>query len=158
MHAVPIKQKEAFDFIDALHRHHKRPTGWLFGIGALNSSGKLVGVCVVGRPSARHADDGMTVEITRLCTDGSRNACSFLYGAAWRAARAIGYTRACTFILPEEGGASLRGSGWIKRGATRGETWSRGSRLRDDKHPIGPKERWCVGAWAEDFLPREGGV
>lgn len=149
LHAAPVKQAEAFAFIDALHRHHKRPVGWLFGIGARNASGKLVGVCVVGRPSARHCDDGYTVEVTRLCTDGSRNACSFLYAAAWRAARAIGYTRACTFILPEEGGASLRASGWIKHGATRGETWSRSSRLREDKHPVGPKERWCVGTWPD---------
>ncbi|WP_077807255.1 XF1762 family protein [Neoasaia chiangmaiensis] len=147
MIAFPVKQAQAFAMIDAIHRHHKRPVGWLFGIGARDAEGKVVGVCVVGRPSARRDDDGLTVEVTRLCTDGTRNACSFLYGASWRAARSIGYVRACTFIFPEEGGASLRASGWSLLGTTPGRSWSVPSRIREDKHPLGIKEKWGIGDW-----------
>ncbi|WP_371869856.1 XF1762 family protein [Asaia siamensis] len=142
--ARPIRQSVAFEFIDALHRHHDRPTGWLFGISAVDMTDAICGVCVVGRPSSRKKDDGLTVEITRLCTDGTFNACSFLYGAAWRAARAIGYRRGFTFTDPEESGASLRASGWVQDGETPGRSWSVPSRERSDKHPLGRKIRWRI--------------
>jgi hypothetical protein len=88
--------------------------------------------------------DGYTAEVTRLATDGTRNACSALYGAAWRAARAIGYRRMISYTLPEEGGASLRGAGWRLVGEAGGGSWSRASRARVDTHPTGTKLRWEV--------------
>jgi len=96
----------------------------------------------VGRPVARRSDDGWTLEVTRLCTDGAPNACSFLYAAAWRATRALGYRKLITFTLPSEGGASLRAAGWRLVGSTPGRSWSVPSRPRVDKHPLQTKLRW----------------
>jgi hypothetical protein len=102
-------------------------------------SDRLVGVVIVGRPVSRHRDDGVTLEVTRLCTDGTRNACSFLYGAAARAAFALGYSRIGTYILKSEPGTTLKAAGWKLIGETPGRSWSVPSRPRDDKHPIEPK-------------------
>jgi hypothetical protein len=99
---------------------------------------------MVGRPVARHADDGWTLEVTRCCTDGTQNACSTLYAAAWRAARALGYHRLITFTLPQEGGASLRASGWRELYRTKGGSWDREDRPRVDKHPTQPKTLWEI--------------
>ena len=107
----PITITEAKAFVAEHHRHHKAPQGGLFAV-ACQADGAIVGVAVVGRPSARLSADGYTAEVTRLCTTGQPNACSVLYSAAWRAARALGYRRLITYTLPEEGGASLRASGW----------------------------------------------
>lgn len=112
-----ISLKEANDFVQALHRHHPPVVGHKFSIGCEIESidgnrPVLVGVVIVGRPVSRHRDDGMTLEVTRLCTDGTKNACSFLYGKAARAAFALGYRRIGTYTLPDEGGASLRAAGW----------------------------------------------
>ena len=85
-----ISLKDANAFVDALHRHHKKVQGHKFSLAAYDGD-RLVGVCIVGRPVARMLDDGSRVEVTRLCTDGTKNACSFLYGAAARAAWALGY-------------------------------------------------------------------
>ena len=122
---VHIELAEANAFVDALHRHHKKVVGHKFSLGAVTTEphlcskdncptmhDKLVGVAIVGRPVARHRDDGATLEVTRLCTDGTRNTCSFLYGACARAAFALGYERIGTYTLQDEGGASLRASGW----------------------------------------------
>lgn len=117
----PIGYKEACEFIDRLHRHHRPPQGHKFSIGADDGSG-LVGVVCVGRPVARKADNGWTAEVTRLCTDGSENACSLLYGAAARAAKAMGYRKIITYILGSETGASLRASGWTLNGTTPGRS------------------------------------
>jgi hypothetical protein len=133
--------KEANDFVAELHRHHKPVVGHKFSIGAVKD-GKLVGVAIIGRPVARMLDNGLTLEVTRLCTDGTRNACSFLYGAAARAAFALGYKRIGTYTLPDEGGASLRASGWKLLGEKGGGTWNRAARARTDKHPTVPKLRW----------------
>lgn len=137
----PITFKEACEFICKHHRHHKPPQGWKFGI-AVNDGQKVVGVATVGRPVARCLDNGWTLEVTRCCSDGTKNALSILYGAAWRAARAMGYTRLITYTLIEEGGASLKASGWKVVGQTRGGSWSCKSRLRVDKHPLGQKLLW----------------
>jgi hypothetical protein len=137
----PIIFRDACAFIDRLHRHHRPPQGHKFSIGA-ERYGSLVGVVVVGRPVSRHADDGHTAEVTRLCTDGTENACSLLYSAAARAAKAMGYARIITYILGSEHGASLRASGWEMDGRTAGGSWSRESRDRDDKHPLESKTRW----------------
>ena len=104
---------------------------------------KVVGVAIVGRPVARMLDNGWVLEVNRCCTDGTRNACSALYGAAWRAARALGYRRLITYTLPSEGGASLRGAGWRVVGQTTNVNgWSCPSRPRVDTHPLQAKLCW----------------
>ena len=138
LRAVPLSFKDAADFVRRYHRHHTPPAGHKFSIGAARD-GELVGVVIVGRPVARRRDDGMTLEVTRLCTDGTANACSFLYGAAARAAFALGYTRIGTYILKREPGTSLAAAGWKLIGETPGKSWSVPSRPREDKHPIEPK-------------------
>lgn len=139
----PITLTEAMCFVKQRHRHHQPPQGGLFAIGcAIQGSEEPCGVAIVGRPVARRADDGWTCEVTRLCTDGSRNACSMLYRACWRAARAMGYRRLLTYTLPEEGGASLRGAGAKLIGETKGGSWNRDARPRVDKHPLQKKLIW----------------
>lgn len=107
---VPVTFRQACDFVAVHHRHHRPPRGMKFAIGVSNGC-CLVGVATVGRPVARHLDDGRTVEVTRTCTDGTRNANSALYGAAWRVARAMGYRRLVTYTQDGETGASLRAAG-----------------------------------------------
>jgi hypothetical protein len=138
---VPCTLREACAFVAQHHRHHRPPRGCLFCIGAVVEE-RVVGVAIVGRPVARALQDGFTAEVTRVATDGTRNACSALYGAAWRAARAIGYRRLVTYTLPSEGGASLRGAGWRCIGEAGGGSWSRASRPRVDMHPMQQKMRW----------------
>lgn len=138
----PLTFKEAKRFMDR-HRHHRPPPGGLFAIGVARAdAAESCGCVIIGRPVARHLDDGWTVEVTRLCTDGSRNACSMLYRAAWRAARAMGYRRLITYNLPEEGGASLRGAGFRLVGSAGGGAWNRVQRPRVDLHPQQRKLRW----------------
>lgn len=90
------------------------PRGHKFSIGLINEAGVLIGVAMVGRPVARALDDGFTAEVNRTCTDGSANANSALYGAAWRACKGMGYTRIVTYTQYGESGASLRAAGWVK--------------------------------------------
>ena len=137
----PITYKEACAFIAEHHRHHLPPQGWKFGVAA-NDGEKVIGVITVGRPVARFLDNGWTLEVTRCCTDGTRNANSFLYSAAWRAAKALGYKRLITYTLPEEGGASLRASNWKLIGEAGGGYWNCQSRPRVDTHPTGQKLLW----------------
>ena len=113
IHAVPMKLSEAADFVDNFHRHNKGPIGGLFAVGASDGD-KLVGVAIVGRPVSRHLDDGMTAEVTRCCVveDAPKGCCSFLYGRAWQAAKALGWRKLITYTLQSESGASLRGAGW----------------------------------------------
>ena len=110
MQIVPITLKDAKEFIKQNHRHNKPPTGWKFGIGLMYRE-ELIGVATAGRPVARHLDDGFTLEINRTCTDGTPNANSKLYGAVWRAAKAMGYKRAITYTQANETGSSLRAVG-----------------------------------------------
>lgn len=105
-----VELAEANAFVRLHHRHHKPVVGHKFSLGAA-LAGALVGVVIVGRPVSRMRDDGSTLEVTRLATDGTRNACSFLYGAAARAAFALGYRKIGTYILKSEDGTSLRACG-----------------------------------------------
>lgn len=142
----PITYPEAAAFIAEHHRHHLPPQGWKFGI-AVNDGERVRGVVTVGRPVARHLDDGLTLEVTRCCTDGAKNAPSMLYGAAWRAAKALGYKRLITYTLTEEPGTSLTAAGWRLVAESSGGSWSRTDRPRVDTHPTQPKLRWeAVGA------------
>ena len=140
----PISFREASAFISQHHRHHRPPHGCKFCIGLVGPAGTLVAVATVGRPVARALDDGYTAEVTRLCTDGTRNAASMLYAASWRAARAMGYRRMITYTLADEPGTSVRAAGWREIARTRGGSWNVPSRPRIDKHPIGPKKRYEV--------------
>lgn len=140
---VPITFRTACDFILEHHRHHVPTMGQKFALGVEDPDGVLRGVAVIGRPVARHLDR-FTAEVNRTCTDGTANANSALYGAAWRAARAMGYTRLVTYTQEGESGASLRGAGWKCTGPT-GEKrgWGRPKRDRDDTHEVGiTRYRW----------------
>lgn len=140
---VPITRDEAVAFVVRHHRTHaKRPVGWRFGVGAARD-GEIIGVAMVSNPKARMLNDGWTVEVSRVCVlEGHPNACSLLYGACWRAARALGFRRLITYTLPSEGGASLRGAGWTLIGEAGGGSWSRRERPRIDEHPTQIKLRW----------------
>ncbi|NIR32908.1 MAG: hypothetical protein GWN84_27160 [Gammaproteobacteria bacterium] len=153
LETVPLTLSEANFFVAQHHRHHGPVVGHRFSIGAAKD-GVIVGVAIVGRPVGRHLDDGWTCEVTRVATDGTRNACSFLYGAAWRATKALGFRRLVTYTLDSESGASLRAAGWRVVGEVRGESWSRQSRPRVDKHPTQAKLRWEA---VSDGTVAEGG-
>lgn len=138
---VPISLRAANEFVSKLHRHHKATAGHKFSI-AVTDGENIRGVAIVGRPVSRHEDDGLTIEVNRVCTDGAANACSMLYGAARRAAKAMGYRRAITYTLPGEGGVSLKASGWKLVGLAGGGSWNREKRARVDKHPTETKWKW----------------
>lgn len=138
---IPMTLGEANAFVKQLHRHHQPVVGHKFSIGVSDGE-KVRGVVIVGRPVARRLDKGWTLEVTRCCTDGVKNGCSMLYGAAWRAAKALGYRRLVTYTLSEEGGASLRAAGWRVVAESPGGSWSCKSRPRVDKHPLQKKFRW----------------
>jgi hypothetical protein len=138
---MPITLREARAYVAENHRHHRAPQGGIFAV-AVCVGEEIRGVAIVGRPVARRASDGWTAEVTRVATDGSRNACSMLYRACWRAVRAMGYRRLVTYTLPSEGGASLRGAGFTVVGTTKGGRWERETRPRADDHPLSQKTIW----------------
>jgi hypothetical protein len=137
----PITWKEACEFIELHHSHHLPNQGWKFGI-AVNDGEKVVGVITIGRPVARHLDNGWTLEVTRCCTDGTKDAASMLYGAARRATFSLGYKRLITYTLLTEKGTSLKAAGWKSLGEAGGGSWERKSRPRVDKAPTDKKELW----------------
>lgn len=140
---VPTTLAEANAFVAEHHRHHGRVVGHLFSI-AVSEAEKVCGVAIIGRPVARHLDDTFTVEVTRVATDGTRNAASKLYGAAQRAAFALGYRKVITYTLASEPGTSLRAVGWKVVGEVKGRSWSCKSRPRVDKYPLQDKFRWEI--------------
>ena len=126
---VPTTLREANAFVKAHHRHHKPVTGHKFSIGC-EAEGRLVGVVIAGRPVSRYLDDGLTLEVNRLCTTGEKNVCSMLYAAAARAAKAMGYRKIITYTLDDEPGTSLRAAGWTCMGRAGGKRWT-GNRCPD---------------------------
>jgi hypothetical protein len=134
LEVVPVTFAQVREFIAKHHRHNKPPVSWKFGCGVMDGA-QLVGVASAGRPVSRviQTREPRTVEVNRTCTDGTRNANSMLYGAIWRAAKALGYDRAFTYIQADEDGASLRAAGWVK--------------VKD----IAPR-----GSWADHSVAREG--
>lgn len=141
---TPTTLTRAGSFVKRLHRHHGVPPGGLFAVAVATPDDEVVGVAIVGRPVSPALDDGWTVEVTRVATDGTHNACSMLYGAARRASRELGWKRIITYTLTTEAGKSLRGAGWRAVTETGGGLWSRAGRLRKDLQPTGPKIRWEV--------------
>jgi hypothetical protein len=144
---LPCELKEARDYITRFHRHHRPPQGHRWSIKAVDEDGNIHGVAVVGRPVGRHQQDGSTLEITRLCTDGTRNTVSFLVGACKRIARAFGWKRLISYTLIEENGASWKASGMTQTGETSGGAWSGtygDGKKRANVHPLQPKRRWEI--------------
>ena len=136
---------DANEYVALYHRHHKPVQGHRFSIGAIGVTG-IVGVAIVGRPVARGCDAYMTAEITRLCTDGEKNACSFLYAACARICKEMGFTRIQTYILDTEPGTTLKAAGWVYEATTAGGDWNHskayaGKRRLDQ--PQEPKQRWA---------------
>ncbi len=144
LHVVPITLRDARAYVNAHHRRLGAPTGAKLAIGVRDDRDRLRGVAILGRPVARRLDNGSTIEVTRVATDGCRNACSALYGGAVRVARALGYARVLTYTLASETGISVRAAGWQPKGVSRGGAWSRHARTRRDLQPLGPKQRWEV--------------
>ena len=141
---TPIDFAEANAFVAKYHRHHRPMPGCKFCIAVSDMDGNVRGVAMVGRPVARNSDTGWTLEVNRVCTDGAHNACSMLYGASWRAAKALGYRRLITYTLPAEGGASLRAAGWTLLGERGGGNCNVPSRPRIDTAEVlqGQKLLW----------------
>ena len=141
LNLIPVSLSEANAFVAKYHRTHKPVTGHKFSIGCMKD-GRLVGVAIVGRPVSRHLDNGLTLEVTRLRTTGEKNACSMLYVAAARAAKAIGYRKIITYTLDTEDGASIRAAGWTCAGPAGGKRWT-GSRCPAvDLYPAQMKLRY----------------
>lgn len=147
--ATCLTRDQANTWIKQHHRHHGIVSGHRFIVGAL-LNGQLVGAAVAGRPRARLAQQYENLEVNRLCSDGARNVCSFLYSRCSRIARELGFATCFTLILKGETGASLRAAGWVHVYTTKGGTSNRPSRPRVDKSPIEPKQvwaaHWCVDA------------
>ena len=151
---VPIKLKEANEFVANFHRHNKPVQGCKFCIGVSSVHG-LTGVAIVGRPISLHKDNGFTAEVTRLCVldNSPKGTCSFLYSACWRAWRAMGGTRIITYTLQSESGASLRGSDWKilhESPAVTHKGWQ--SRPNREWQPITGQAKFC---WIKDKLCHE---
>lgn len=142
MRIVPLELREANEFIEKLHRHHKPVQGHRFSIG-VEKEGKLVGVATIGRPVARNTSAKEVLEVTRLCTDGTKNACSVLYATAARVGKELGYKKIQSFILDTENGSSLKASGWVFESISSGGQWKHtdGKQRRTDQ-PICPKHKY----------------
>lgn len=145
---VPMTITAAARYVGKNHRHNRGPQGGLFACG-VEEAGSLVGVAIAGRPVQYKLDDGLTVEITRVCSNGTANACSKLYGALCRAAGAIGYERAITYTLAEEPGTSLKAAGFHPVATVPAIARTTGKRTRvqvdlfgEQTRPPGEKIRW----------------
>jgi hypothetical protein len=157
---------DAKAFVVAHHRHNPPPVSWRWG-HAVRNGRDLVGVAMVGRPVARKLDHTRIVEVNRLCvphTDPKElawNACSMLYGAAAREAKARGFAKIITYTLESEDGTTLRAAGWIPEASVKGRSWDRTKRARTDKAPTVNKVRWAkvldpkspAGRYVGDLVP-----
>ena len=141
LYVLPLTLKEANDAVSKFHRHHKPSRGHRFSLGAFES-GTLVGAAICGRPVARRVNQQQVLEVSRLVTDGTQNACSILYAASARAAQAMGFAYIQTYILAEEIGTSLKASGWKLDGVTAGGSWDSFDRPMATVANTGRKQRW----------------
>ena len=147
----PVTLKQANTYVKEHHRHNMPTNGHKFSVACYDDD-RLCGVAIAGQPVARKLDDGLTIEIRRVCTDGTYNACSMLYGACARAAKALGYKRVVTYTIKSESGTSLKASGFINDGEAGGTSWDVPSRPREEtqltlfgeerKYPNEKKTRW----------------
>lgn len=144
LRVIPLTLAQLNEFVEQHHRHHKKVQGHRFSLGVMNDE-HMVGACSVGRPVSRELDPYLTAEVTRLVTDGTKNACSILYAASARACQAMGFKRIQTYILENEPGTSLKASGWKLDGMTTGGDWNHSAAFagkRRTDQPQGPKQRW----------------
>jgi hypothetical protein len=140
MKIIPLTLKEANDFVARYHRHHKSVVGHRFSIGLFDND-KIIGVAIVGRPVARKINQYNTAEVTRLCTDGTKNACSKLYSACARIAKEMGFEKIITYILDDEPGLSLKASGWdLEKECCGGKNWNVPSRIREVTNLFGDRK------------------
>lgn len=148
LQVVPCELGDANEFVTQHHRHHQAVVGHKFSLAVVNVANAVCGVAIIGRPVGRRNDDGFTLEVTRCCTDGTKNAASALYGAARRASFALGYRKLITYTLQTEPGTSLRAAGWKVVGEVKGRSWSVPSRPRVDKSEaqLQDKFRWEASA------------
>ena len=137
-----VELVEANAFVAMHHRHHPPVINHRFSVGA-EHGGRLVGVAICGRPVARMVNQKTTLEVDRVCTDGTKNACSFLYATCARIAREMGFEKIQTYILEDELGASLRAAGWSFESETAGGLWDREDRKRIANAPTCRKQRWA---------------
>ena len=168
MHIEPISIKNANAYVEEHHRHHGKKTGCRFAIGIFEG-GVLHGVAICSNPVARNADDGLTLEVARLCTDGIKNGCSMLYGACARIAKDMGFRKIQTYILETENGASLKASGWKCEGIAGDINWQRCNSQRQNMRdataqlslfPQKKPPEVMKTRWAKYLVPtpyREGG-
>ena len=127
---VPCTVKAARKMVKAWHRHLEDVQGGLFAAACATETGEIVGVAIAGNP-ARVWQGQAKLVITRVATTGHENACSALYGALARAAKALGYMEVWTYTLPEEPGISLRAAGFVDMGLTTGGEHDRPSRASE---------------------------
>jgi hypothetical protein len=152
---TPITRSEARMFVAKHHRHNHAPSVAVFQVALRDGEGEVRGVAFGGLPRARKLMDGRTLEVIRIATDGTRNACSMLYGACCRAGAALGYERAVTYTLVSEDGASLRASGWELDEGYKGDhnpdAWQTHAKARSGPpvdlfgtraRPVEAKRRW----------------
>jgi hypothetical protein len=152
---VPLTLAEANSLVAAWHRHHVPLASAKFCVGVCDVGGHLCGAAIVGRPVARLLDDGATLEVNRCVTDGTFNACSALYGAVARAAKALGYARVFTYTRADEDGASLRGAGWVLDDpAIRARSWNMPGRPRVDKTEVIGRKRWLWNSGLPRDMPK----
>ena len=138
---VPVDLDAANDFVRRMHRHSKPVRGHKFA-NAVADEGGVRGVAISGRPVSRVMQDGFTIEILRVCTDGARNACSKLYAAACQTARPMGYRLAITYTLKAESGSSLRAAGFEPVAEVKDRQWDTPARPREERDLVGDKVRW----------------
>lgn len=144
LRVVPCSNGRAAEVVDLWHRHHGSSVQARFSLAVVDESGLVRGVAMVGRPVARMLDDGWTLEVNRVATDGTANACSALYGAARRVAKELGYAKLITYLRQDEPGVSMKASGWTFEQEIRARSWNMPSRPRTDKTEIVRRTRWSV--------------
>ncbi len=155
LNIIPCSIQDAREYVSQFHRHHGAPLSGLFAVACARGD-VVCGVAIVGRPVARMLQDGWTAEVTRVATDGTPNACSILYAACWRAARALGWRKLITYTLASEPGTSVRAAGWREVGSVDGRSWTCPSRPRVDRAPMQDKIRWETSAPASNALRVDG--
>lgn len=141
---VPCSNEKAKAYVEHLHRHHGSSVQARFSLAVVDETGLVRGVAMVGRPVARVLDDGWTLEVNRVATDGCENACSALYGASRRVAKELGYAKLITYIREDEPGVSLRAAGWDFEEPIRARSWNMPGRPRTDKTDIVRRGRWST--------------
>ena len=145
----PIHLSPAREYVKEHHRHNIPPVGGKFAVSCFDGD-RLCGVAICGRPTARRLDNGETLEIYRNCTDGTKNACTKLYGACLRIAKAMGYERVITYTLKSENGSSLKAANFTFSGTAGGIAWT-GARKKD--YYISPEE--MKNRWEYDFQKQD---